>query len=386
MVEAVTDIQHLQAYNEEALTFIAKISEKSGLSPTETHLPKAINPCHVGSTPDITIDSSMAEARMCTCGAIDGLLNKTGLSASDVDILVTCCSIFCPTPSISAMIVNEFKMKPSIQSYHLGGMGCSMGVVSVNLIRDLLKVGPETGRGINCAKVVCFVELAYSFCFRIQNLYAYIARVFSCTLPFVQKKYGHKLCAFTAECKCPNRIPEVADRKHLCKPPRALSLPSALTIISPKFQQILVIFTDLTARVGCLTQAHPNSNAILVTTETTTPAYYPGKDRSRLVANMLFRMGGCAVLFSNKACMASKAKYELQTGIRIHQGYRDEAFRSVEEIPVGYCWSRFPSVKKNDNPAKSIVHHDCNAVIYWKKDCMWSCQPDQKTHNAFTFR
>ena len=31
-------------------------------------------------------------------------------------------------------------MRPDIQSYHLGGMGCGTGVVGINLIRDLLKV------------------------------------------------------------------------------------------------------------------------------------------------------------------------------------------------------------------------------------------------------
>lgn len=50
------------------------------------------------------------------------------------------CSIFCPTPSISSMIVNHFNMRTDVQSYHLGGMGCSNGVVAVNLIKDLLKV------------------------------------------------------------------------------------------------------------------------------------------------------------------------------------------------------------------------------------------------------
>ena len=31
--------------------------------------------------------------------------------------------------------------RSDIQSYHLGGMGCSNGVVGINLVRDLLKVG-----------------------------------------------------------------------------------------------------------------------------------------------------------------------------------------------------------------------------------------------------
>jgi 3-ketoacyl-CoA synthase len=70
------------------------------------------------------------------------------MQPSDVDIIVSTCSIFCPTPSLSSMIVNHFGMKTDVQSYHLGGMGCSNGVVAVNLIKDLLKVRPAAGHGM----------------------------------------------------------------------------------------------------------------------------------------------------------------------------------------------------------------------------------------------
>lgn len=43
------------------------------------------------------------------------------------------------------MIVNHFNMRTDVQSYHLGGMGCSNGVVAVNLIKDLLKVSVCAG-------------------------------------------------------------------------------------------------------------------------------------------------------------------------------------------------------------------------------------------------
>lgn len=57
-----------------------------------------------------------------------------------VDILIVNCSLFNPTPSLSAMIVNHFKMKSSIVSYNLSGMGCSAGVISLSLARELLQV------------------------------------------------------------------------------------------------------------------------------------------------------------------------------------------------------------------------------------------------------
>ena len=57
-----------------------------------------------------------------------------------IDILIVNCSIFCPTPSLSAMIVNRFKMRSNIVSYNLGGMGCSAGLLSISLARELLQV------------------------------------------------------------------------------------------------------------------------------------------------------------------------------------------------------------------------------------------------------
>jgi 3-ketoacyl-CoA synthase len=54
--------------------------------------------------------------------------------------VVTTCSIFCPTPSMASMLVNHYKMRTDIQSYHLGGMGCGNGVIGIGLIKDLLQV------------------------------------------------------------------------------------------------------------------------------------------------------------------------------------------------------------------------------------------------------
>lgn len=67
----------------------------------------------------------------------------TGLAPKDVDILITTCSIFCPTPSMASMVINAFKLRPNIQAYHLGGMGCSNGVVAVNMVKDMLKVSDQ---------------------------------------------------------------------------------------------------------------------------------------------------------------------------------------------------------------------------------------------------
>eukprot|EP00882_Tetradesmus_deserticola_P000731 GHRQ01000798.1.p1 GENE.GHRQ01000798.1~~GHRQ01000798.1.p1 ORF type:complete len:504 (+),score=238.10 GHRQ01000798.1:145-1656(+) len=196
------------------LDFCYKIVSRSGLSENGTYLPKAIHPKYSCVTPKTSIDDAMDEARMVMCGAMEGLLKRQGLAPKDVDIIVTTCSIFCPTPSLASMVVNHFGMRPDVQSYHLGGMGCSNGVVAVNLLKDLLR-------------------------------------------------------------------------------------------------------------------SRPNCNAILLTTEITTPAYYKGKDKHRQVTNMIFRTGASAVLFSNKRAMVRRAKYVLATNYRVHLASRDPAYKCI---------------------------------------------------------
>lgn len=41
------------------------------------------------------------------------------------------------------MVINMFKMREDIQAYHMGGMGCAMGVLGLNLVRDLLVAHPN---------------------------------------------------------------------------------------------------------------------------------------------------------------------------------------------------------------------------------------------------
>ena len=69
---------------------------------------------------------------------------RAGLTPQQVDILVVNCSLFNPTPSLSAMIINHFRMRSDILSYNLAGMGCSAGVIAVGLADRILQVGACT--------------------------------------------------------------------------------------------------------------------------------------------------------------------------------------------------------------------------------------------------
>ncbi|KIY96628.1 3-ketoacyl-CoA synthase 6 [Monoraphidium neglectum] len=194
-------------YIEENTQFQLKVVKKSGLDVDGTYLPPAIHPS-IADEPKTDMKTAMLEAEMVMGGAVSDLLEKTGIKPEQIDILISNCSIFCPTPSLASMLINKFKFRRDIQAYHLGGMGCSIGVVAVGLVRDMLK-------------------------------------------------------------------------------------------------------------------AHPNSIALFVPAEITTYCFYPGRHKDFLVANAIFRMGGAAMLMTNKPSLYSRCKYELQHAERVHTGQDD---------------------------------------------------------------
>ncbi|KAL7101745.1 hypothetical protein ACP275_08G073900 [Erythranthe tilingii] len=203
--------------NPKSVDFQMRILERSGLG-EETCLPPAIH--YIPPTP--TMEAARGEAELVIFSSIDSLMQKTGIKPKDIDILIVNCSLFSPTPSLSAMVVNKYKLRSNIKSYNLSGMGCSAGLISIDLARDLLQV-------------------------------------------------------------------------------------------------------------------HPNSNALVVSTEIITPNYYQGSERAMLLPNCLFRMGGAAVLLSNKRRDAARAKYRLVHVVRTHKGSDDKAYTCVyeQEDPQG---------------------------------------------------
>ncbi|KAL7090324.1 hypothetical protein ACP275_12G033600 [Erythranthe tilingii] len=204
--------------NPKSVDFQMRILERSGLG-EETCLPPAIH--YIPPTP--TMDAARGEAELVIFSTIDSLMEKTNLKPKDIDILIVNCSLFSPTPSLSAMIVNKYKLRSNIKSFNLSGMGCSAGLISVDLARDLLQV-------------------------------------------------------------------------------------------------------------------HPNSRALIVSTEIITPNYYKGSERAMLLPNCLFRMGAAAILLSNKRRRdAARSKYKLVHVVRTHKGADDKAYKCVyeQEDPEG---------------------------------------------------
>ncbi|KAJ7526017.1 hypothetical protein O6H91_17G077900 [Diphasiastrum complanatum] len=122
-------------FEEKSLEFQQKILERSGLG-EQTYLPPAMHYL----PPRPSIKAARGEAEMVMFGVLDELFERTRVKPKDIGILVVNCSLFNPTPSLSAMIVNRYHMRGNIRSYNLGGMGCSAGVIAIDLAKDLLQV------------------------------------------------------------------------------------------------------------------------------------------------------------------------------------------------------------------------------------------------------
>ena len=62
---------------------------------------------------------------------------------------------------------------------------------------------------------------------------------------------------------------------------------------------------------------YPNSTALVVSTENITQNWYFGNDRSMLIPNCLFRVGGAAMLLSNKRSDRRRAKCAPRLPVRL---------------------------------------------------------------------
>eukprot|EP00899_Mesostigma_viride_P022488 jgi/Mesvir1/3423/Mv11925-RA.1 len=135
--EFITKTNSSGKFTPESCVFQEKIIRRCGIG-NQTYLPHAVKT----TPPNITMAASREEAELVMFGSLEQLFKKTKLHPKDIDILIVNCSLFNPTPSLSAMIINHFKLRSNIRSYNLSGMGCSAGVISLDLAKDLLQVHP----------------------------------------------------------------------------------------------------------------------------------------------------------------------------------------------------------------------------------------------------
>ncbi|PIN16214.1 Very-long-chain 3-oxoacyl-CoA synthase [Handroanthus impetiginosus] len=138
-------------FNDAAIQFQHRVLKNSGLG-DETYLPRFIfNPSYKR---DLKVGREEAAASMFS--AVDDVFAATGVRPKDIRILIVNCGILNTTPSLSAMIINRYKLSHRIQSFNLGGMGCAAGITAVDLANDLLNAYPGSYALIVSTEVISF--------------------------------------------------------------------------------------------------------------------------------------------------------------------------------------------------------------------------------------
>ncbi|KAM3244326.1 hypothetical protein ACQJBY_055954 [Aegilops geniculata] len=135
-----TYLEHIRLFpnsNKNTVHFMKRMLERSGLG-NETYYP----PSAWYIPPDHCLSKTRDEAEMVIFTIIDELLVKTCLNPDAIDILIVNCSLFNPTPSLADMIMRKFNLRGDIQIAQLSGMGCSAGIIGVDLARNILQTMP----------------------------------------------------------------------------------------------------------------------------------------------------------------------------------------------------------------------------------------------------
>ncbi|KAK6152105.1 hypothetical protein DH2020_014740 [Rehmannia glutinosa] len=138
-------------FNNTAIKFQQRVLKNSGIG-DETYLPRAV--FQPGYKRDLKVAREEAAALM--FGAVDELFAATGIRPKDIKILIVNCGVLNTTPSLSAMLINRYKLSQRIQNFNLGGMGCAAGITAVDLANDLLNAYPGSYALIVSTEVISF--------------------------------------------------------------------------------------------------------------------------------------------------------------------------------------------------------------------------------------
>ncbi|CAN1123363.1 3-ketoacyl-CoA synthase 19 [Linum perenne] len=124
----------------EEYKFLVNTMTRSGIG-EETYIPRNI---YEGREASPSLHDCLEELTEVTFTTLDDLFATSGVSPSQIDIIITTGSLFAPVPSLTSRIVNKYKMKEGIKSYSLTGMGCSSSLIAVDLVRQTFRTRPNS--------------------------------------------------------------------------------------------------------------------------------------------------------------------------------------------------------------------------------------------------
>uniref|UniRef100_A0A7S2XYV1 3-ketoacyl-CoA synthase n=1 Tax=Fibrocapsa japonica TaxID=94617 RepID=A0A7S2XYV1_9STRA len=133
-----------KCFTEDSVGFMDKILARSGTGQATAWPPGIIQSLKTGEPMDRSVEAARDESDFVICSVVKDLLDKTGVKPKAIDFLVINCSLFSPTPSLCSMVIHKFGMRPGIISYNLSGMGCSAGVIAIDLAKRLMESRPHS--------------------------------------------------------------------------------------------------------------------------------------------------------------------------------------------------------------------------------------------------
>jgi 3-ketoacyl-CoA synthase len=124
----------IERFDKKSIAFMSSVVTYSGIG-DETYLPPALHLIPVSPTHE----DAMQESHMLLFPVLDELFAKIEVLPQEIDLLVVNCSGFCPSPSLSSIIVNQYNMRIDVKSYNISGMGCGAGVIGVDIAKRFLE-------------------------------------------------------------------------------------------------------------------------------------------------------------------------------------------------------------------------------------------------------
>nr|DAD22458.1 TPA_asm: hypothetical protein HUJ06_023921 [Nelumbo nucifera] len=134
-------VRRTQRFSSKSEDFMMGICNKSGLG-DETYLP---SPIAFQTESGVKLESAIEESKEGIFSVIDSLLSKTQTDPRRIDIVIVTSGIFAPVPSLTSLVVNHYSLRPDVKTFNLSGMGCSSGVISIDMAAKLLKSSRRIG-------------------------------------------------------------------------------------------------------------------------------------------------------------------------------------------------------------------------------------------------
>lgn len=154
-------VRKTQRFSHKSTEFMRSIYLKSGLG-DETYAPPFVFLSDRYDDP--ALELAWLEAKEGMFSTVDSLLKSTaGIDpCKDIDIVIVTSGSFSPSPSLSSLLVNKYKMGPTVRTFNLSGMGCGSGVLAIDMAAHMLKAG---GRKVQNALIVITENISLNWYF-----------------------------------------------------------------------------------------------------------------------------------------------------------------------------------------------------------------------------